>query len=81
MSSLNQKALKELGRAVERQRKVLGLNQKALSEMAEVGINFVSQLESGKTTARISKILNVLRALGLQFKLELGKSGIQISHE
>lgn len=80
MDPNNQEGLKRLGVAIERQRKSLGLTQKALSELAGVGINFVGQVESGKPTAHISKVIDVLKALGLQLTLEIGKAGIEIKN-
>lgn len=71
---------KKLGLAIERRRRALGLTQKALAALAGVGPNFVGQIESGKATAHFSKILNVLKALGLQFTLESGKNGIEIKN-
>lgn len=71
---------KRLGLAIGRRRKSLGLTQKALGALADVGPNFVGQIEAGKATAHFSKVLSVLQALGLQFTLENGKNGIEIKN-
>ena len=75
----NVQIMKNLGMAIEVQRKNLGLTQGALAELAGVGPNYVRQIEQGKTTAQISKVLDVLAPLGLQFRLELGKDKIFIN--
>jgi len=78
--SENTAELRVLGEAIARQRKALGLTQKALGELAKAGPNFVGQIEAGKPTAHISKVLDVLKAVGLQFTLEVGKAGIEIKN-
>ena len=79
MTLNNEKILQKLGRVVEAQRKEAGLTQVALASLAGVGSNYIYQIEAGKTTAHISKVLDVLSALGLQLKLEFGKEKISIN--
>ena len=55
----------DLGEAVRRHRKTRGLTQGRLAGLANVSIGFLSDFENGKPTAEIGKILNTLRALGL----------------
>jgi y4mF family transcriptional regulator len=54
-----------LGAAVRLQRQRLGLRQKALADLAGVGVAFLYDLERGKPTLRLDKVLAVLRVLGL----------------
>ncbi|MEZ5962419.1 MAG: type II toxin-antitoxin system Y4mF family antitoxin [Planctomycetota bacterium] len=54
-----------LGAAVRRQRRQLGLRQTVLADLAGVGVAFLYDLEKGKPTLRIDKVLSVLEALGL----------------
>jgi transcriptional regulator with XRE-family HTH domain len=49
-----------------------------LAELANVGPNYIRQIEAGKPTAHIEKVLDVMAALGLQFKLEFGKEKIKL---
>ncbi len=53
-----------LGTAVQVARKQLGLTQPQLALAAGVGVRFVVELEAGKPTVRLEKVLNVLHALG-----------------
>ncbi len=80
MKSNHATVLKQLGAVIARQRKAVGLSQKELGELAGVGINFVGQIESGKPTAQLSKVLDVTKALGLQLTVQLGKSTIEIKY-
>lgn len=54
----------EIGRIIREERKRQGLTQTKLANYAGVGINFISQLENGKDTVELSKVLNVLHVLG-----------------
>lgn len=65
-----------LGRAIEAERKRRKLTQTHLAELSNSSINFVSQIERGKPTAQIGKVLNVLRILGLQLAIERGSAGL-----
>jgi HTH-type transcriptional regulator / antitoxin HipB len=58
-----------IGKAVARRRKAKHLSQQAFSDLAGVGRRFVSELESGKPTAEIGKVLKVLNALGIDLML------------
>ncbi len=59
----------ELGRFICRERKILRLTQKEISEFTDVGRKFVLELEKGKATAQIGKIFEVLNGLGLELHL------------
>lgn len=52
------------------ERKQRGLSQTDLASIAGVSLNFISQLESGKKTVRIDKLLSVLSVLGLEIKID-----------
>lgn len=52
------------------ERKQRGLSQTDLAAFAGVSLNFISQLESGKKTVRIDKLLSVLNVLGLEIKID-----------
>lgn len=50
-------------------RKTKGYSQQEFADLAGVGRRFVSDLENGKPTAEIGKVLQVLTALGLDLEL------------
>ena len=54
----------ELGNAIRDARKKASLTQAELAFAAGVGLRFVSELEGGKPTAQLGKIMQVLAALG-----------------
>lgn len=66
-----------LANKVKSERKAIGLSQTELAQLAKVSLNFLSQLESGKKTIRLDKVLQVLNTLGLELKIQYGKSGIK----
>lgn len=59
-----------LGTAVHAARKQLGLTQPQLALAAGVGVRFVVELEAGKPSVRLEKVLSVLHALGGQVTVE-----------
>lgn len=67
---------KVLGSRIRNERKSQGLSQTELANLSDVSLNFLSQLESGKSTVRIDKALKVMQTLGLEFKIQYGSSGI-----
>jgi ribosome-binding protein aMBF1 (putative translation factor) len=51
--------VRERGRA-------LGLRQRALTLLAQVGKRFIADLEAGRPTCRLGKALGIARALGIR---------------
>ncbi|MGB6230996.1 MAG: type II toxin-antitoxin system Y4mF family antitoxin [Litorimonas sp.] len=51
-------------------RKAQGLRQEELAAVANVGRRFLSELESGKPTLRLDKVLDVLDALGVAIVIQ-----------
>jgi len=60
----------ELAATVRRKRKELRLTQKELADLAQCGPDFLYDLERGKPTVRLDKLVPVLEMLGLRLKLE-----------
>ena len=58
-----------LGAAVRKRRRELGLTQEQIAGVAGVGVRFVSELERGKPTVQLGKLLQVTRRLGLDLWL------------
>ncbi|TFH17020.1 MAG: transcriptional regulator [Lentisphaerales bacterium] len=63
----------QLGAAIRARRKRLKVTQKDLAMTCGTGLRFISDLEQGKPTCQIGKILQVLQALGI--KLEIASPG------
>lgn len=62
-----------LGQAIRRSRKAHGLTQTELAGLAGTGLRFVSELERGKPTASLDKILAVLAVLGLRMLVDAAR--------
>lgn len=56
---------RKLGRAVRAKRKADGLTQAKAAALCGVGVRFISDLENGKSTVELGKVLSVLAGLGL----------------
>ena len=56
----------ELGALVRRQRKRLALKQLDIAGLGNTGNRFIVELESGKPTLQLQKVLDVLDLLGLE---------------
>lgn len=54
----------QLGIQLRTARKQLGLTQPQLALAAGVGVRFIVDLEAGKPTLRLEKVLRVIEALG-----------------
>ena len=54
----------ELGALVKAARKAQGLRQDELAGVAGVGVRFIVELEGGKPTVQLGKVLRVLETLG-----------------
>ena len=61
---------REIGRVVHATRRAQGLRQDQLAGAANVGVRFLSELEAGKKTAQIGKVLAVLSALGCELSIK-----------
>jgi HTH-type transcriptional regulator/antitoxin HipB len=59
----------QVGRHVRSLRKRLGITQERLAMVSGTGIRFIRDLESGKETCQIGKVLTVLQTLGVEITL------------
>ena len=59
----------DIGKAIRKKRKSDGLTLVETAGLTNVGVRFLSELENGKPTVRLDKLLGVLRDLGIQLHL------------
>ncbi len=59
----------DLGTLVRTTRKAQGLRQPDLAGACGTSVRFVVELERGKTTAQVGKVLRVLQMLGLRLEV------------
>lgn len=58
-----------LGQVVRTCRKQQGMTQVEFASLCGVGVRFMSDLENGKPTIELGKVLKVLKCLGLELSL------------
>jgi y4mF family transcriptional regulator len=63
----------EIGMAVRKKRKEDGLTLADAAALCGVGYRFLSDLENGKETVQVGKVLKVLTALGLDMTITARK--------
>ena len=63
---------KYIGSAIEDKRKKKKMTQKGLADITGTSVKFISNVERGKSTARLDKVLDLLRAVGLRVYLTDG---------
>lgn len=63
----------DIGAAIRKKRKDDGLTLADAAALCGVGYRFMSDLENGKATAQMGKVLQVLNALGLDVYIESRK--------
>lgn len=61
---------KKLGQLIRKRRKETGLSQTDLALVSGTGVRFISDLENGKETCQLGKILKVVSNLGLEMELK-----------
>lgn len=63
--------VEQIGNLVRIERKKAGLKQAECAALCGVGTRFFSELENGKPTLEIGKVLRVLKLLGFEINLEI----------
>jgi y4mF family transcriptional regulator len=66
----NISSVEELGKVVRAHRKAQSVTQGELASLCGVGVRFISDLENGKPTMELGKVLQVLKCLGLEFVIQ-----------
>jgi HTH-type transcriptional regulator / antitoxin HipB len=61
----------QIGQLVKKARKTLGVTQKDLALTSGAGLRFIIELEQGKSTCQIGKVLTALHTLGITMELTL----------
>lgn len=60
----------DIGQLVKQRRKKLKVTQRNLALTSGTGLRFIIELEQGKPTCQLEKVLTVLRTLGLTLTIE-----------
>ena len=70
MMKLTLRSTDELGQSIRAERKAQGLTQGDLAAACGVSLRFISELERGRSSAGVGRVLHVLNMLGLRVVLE-----------
>ena len=62
-------SVRTLGSEIRKSRKEQQLSQSELASLSDTGIRFISELENGKDNIQFGKLLNVIKALGLNLTI------------
>ena len=62
--------IERLGEKIRNERKLRKITQNELAQLSKLGLNFISQIENGKTTAHIGKVFQVLGVLGFEIDVK-----------
>lgn len=60
----------DIGRLVRAHRKSQSATQAEFASLCGVGVRFISDLENGKPTMELGKVLHVLQCLGLEVSIQ-----------
>lgn len=66
------KTVKDIGNLVKETRKKQNFTQIEFAQLSNVGTRFLSDLENGKPTCEIEKVLKVLSNLGIKLEVNDG---------
>ena len=64
------KTVEDIGKVVKETRKKQGFTQIQLAQLTNVGTRFLSDLENGKQTCEVGKMLKVLANLGIKLEIK-----------
>ncbi len=59
----------DIGAVIRRRRKSSGLTQAEAAALCGVGTRFLGELERGKSTAQIGKVIRIVNGLGLHLQI------------
>lgn len=60
-----------LGEMIRKQRKDKGLTQKQLTELTGLSSSFISDVENGKATVELGKVIQIINVLGLNMDINV----------
>ncbi|MCB9990717.1 MAG: helix-turn-helix transcriptional regulator [Rhodospirillales bacterium] len=59
----------QIGTLVKQTRKAMGVTQKDLALTSGTGLRFIIELEKGKPTCQLGKVLTVMQTLGMKIDI------------
>ena len=71
ISNMNIENTEQLGMAIRLKRRQLRVTQKELAMTCGTGARFIIDLESGKKTCHVGKMLAVIQSLGIKLEIDV----------
>ena len=68
---VNIESMADIAHCGRKTRRAQGVSQTVLSQLSNVGLRFLCDVEHGKQSVRFDKLLSVLTSLGIVLKLDL----------
>lgn len=66
------KSITDIANIVKKARKEQNLSQVELAQLSNLGVRFISDLENGKPTCEVEKVLKVIANLGIKLEVDNG---------
>ena len=63
--------MKQIGIQIRQRRKMLGINQQTLADLAQISINTITKIENGEININFQKLYSILEVLGLELSLKI----------
>ena len=63
--------MKQIGIQIRQRRKMLGINQQTLADLAQISINTITKIENGEININFQKLYAILEVLGLELSLKI----------
>ncbi len=60
---------RELGKQIKYRREKLGYTQAYISDYTGLSVSFISEVENGKETAQLNKVLELIQILGMDLEI------------
>ena len=71
--------MKQIGIQIRQRRKMLGINQQTLADLAQISINTITKIENGEININFQKLYAILEVLGLELSLKIkNKEGLSM---
>lgn len=64
------KSITDIANIVKKVRKEQNLSQVELAQLSNLGVRFISDLENGKPTCEVEKVLKVMANLGIKLEVD-----------
>ena len=68
--------ISSIGKQIKERRATLGINQKDLSELAEISPNTLYKIERGQANPSLRVLIKITEVLGMELKMEVKQTSM-----